>query len=230
MSTQCSSCGANNPDGAAWCNQCFAALSPGGVASSPAAPEPALAAPPAPTTTAESVDPVTEPAGDGVAEDSSGADEHLWTCTRCDTPNPLSSNICSVCQAPIFVSFGAEQTPEPTLSPTEAAVNAVVPGLAHIRLGQTMMGVTIALLAVILLGFALLILVSAGRVLGPILGVLATVVLVLISAYDAQQIANRRPGAVLLKPRVLTFYAAGAIGLVVVVVWIQGLAGAATAP
>lgn len=235
---KCQSCGAANPAGAPWCNQCFTSFGPPPAPAPPdappVAPEPAVAAPSdlAPgdagsETSAAAVEAAAATLEGSQTSDSPG-EEPVWQCQVCDTANPLSSNVCAVCRTPIFVSFGAETEQDPGMSASEAAVQAFVPGLAHIRMGHGLIGFTIALLVWVLIGFALIIAFAGGAPLPVLLVFLVAVGIILVSVHDAQRIAQRQPQAVLLKPRTLTFVALGAIALVVAIIWIQGLSGAAS--
>lgn len=209
---RCGACGAGNNADATWCNQCFTPL---GV------PEPT----PEPPTVVVSDGPT--PAAQAVEEEQVAGDEPTWSCQVCHEANPLTSNVCSVCQTPIFVSFGAEVDEEPALSPSEAVTQAFVPGLAHIRLGHGLIGFTIALLVWVLIGFALIIAFAGGARIPVLMVFMLAIAIILVSVHDAQRLAQRQADSIILKPRILTFVALGAIGLVVAIIWVQGLAGAA---
>lgn len=231
---RCGACGAGNNADASWCNQCFTPL---GV------PEPPAEAPSDGPTTPSLPEPIPAAAavfegqastGDMSATDLSGLEEGepgdigpSWSCQVCHEANPLTANICSVCQTPIFVSFGAVQDEEPALSPSEAVAQAFVPGLAHIRLGHGLIGFTIALLVWVLIAFALIIAFAGGAAVPVLVVFLLAVAIILVSVHDAQRLAQRQVDSIILKPRILTFVALGAIGLVIAIIWVQGLAGAA---
>jgi len=222
--TKCPSCGASNAAGSPWCNQCFAALGAPQSEPAPAAVEP----PPPPiqavTTAGAEPSSLTIDQATELAEEP--GDQPNWQCQVCHELNPLASDVCSVCQTPIFISFGAEREAEPALSPSEALSQAFVPGLAHIRLGQGLIGFTIALLVWVLIGFALIIAFAGGAAVPVMLVFVVAIGIVLVSAHDAQRLAQRQDDAVILKPRILTFVALGAIALVVAIIWIQGISGA----
>ncbi len=231
--SKCPSCGASNPPGSPWCNQCFSAL---GASSAPAPPDPVPQPPDPLPPSAQTLGPAEREVGVAASDQSAQSatdtgtetvgDGPTWACRVCQEVNPLTSNVCSVCQTPIFVSFGAEQEAEPALSPSDALTQAFVPGLAHIRLGHGLIGFTIGLLVWVLIGFALVIAFAGGAPVPVLFVFIVAIAIVLVSAHDAQRLAQREPDAVILKPRILTFVALGAIALVVAIIWIQGLAGA----
>lgn len=230
---RCGACGAGNNADASWCNQCFASLGvPEPPVEAPSVPVPTFPQPdvtPQPTSVVEVEDPeedVSAADPSEVDETEPGEDGPSWSCQVCHEQNPLTTNVCSVCQTPIFVSFGAVQEEELALSPSEAVAQAFVPGLAHIRLGHGLIGFTIALLVWVLIAFALIIAFAGGATVPVLFVFMLAIAIILVSVHDAQRLAQRQVDSIILKPRILTFVALAAIGLVIAIIWVQGLAGA----
>lgn len=119
---RCPTCNATNPDGAAFCGLClrrFADVVP-----------------------ASAVAPGSSPAGPARAEVGrfTAEDGELrWTCAVCGTQHPLGVFTCRTCGARIDV-----ETPDPHAAPVDLdrarRLEAVVPGLGHLRTGHTGMG------------------------------------------------------------------------------------------
>ncbi len=210
--------------GSPWCNQCFAALGVAQPEPPPAAVE--VSPPPAPDVTATAAGPGSVTIDQAPEHHADTDDQPTWQCQICQESNPLTSDACSVCKTPIFVSFGGGRESEPTLSPSEALSQAIIPGLAHMRLGHGLIGFTIALLVWVLIGFALIIAFAGGAAISALIVFVVAIGIVLVSVHDAQRLAQRQADAVILKPRILTFVALGAIAMVVAIIWIQGISGA----
>ncbi len=74
-------------------------------------------------------------------------DELEWRCGVCEHWNPVGSNHCSVCGTPFGRTLGVEsETPVRYVDQaTLVVVSAVLPGVGHVLLGRTVMGVVRAL-------------------------------------------------------------------------------------
>lgn len=229
---RCPACQAHNPDSAEWCTQCYGSLR---------APEPAPPAA-APATTPATASPADPPAtaspatGPGPAEDTSPAsgdpsavgyvsedgrfrrtEEGLdWRCHVCDAWNPIERTTCSTCSAP----FAAETTsgPEPGELVDESVAllaAALLPGLGHILMKRTGVGIARALLYVTWLVGGLLLLFSAARAgqsalpSAPLL--LGAVALWAATLLDTITL-HRGTGQELLQPRVLLWLTVGVMG------------------
>jgi TM2 domain-containing membrane protein YozV len=215
---RCPACGARNPDGSAWCTQCFAATDP---STAPAAgpvmalgTPPAATTPPAPQTAPVTVDASSRDLGASSAAPSAATrdirqrDEVVeWRCGRCDDWTVLERGTCHTCGA-TRAGFGASASPRTTraLEPATAlGVSLVVPGAAHLLTGRVGSGIARALLG---LGWLLVALLTWGSSAGtpPVVALVfltgaATVYgATLVDAWQLGRPANRE----LLRPRVLT--------------------------
>lgn len=140
---RCSSCGAMNPAGAAWCGQCYASFAEertvvtapvGGSGTEVVAASSDAAAP----TRSPSVPPgevVTTPAGEGFRRTEAGLE---WRCTGCETWHAIDVAVCEVCGT----AFGAAWAPDaPEVGPErwQAARlrTYLLPGLGHLHVGAT---------------------------------------------------------------------------------------------
>lgn len=219
----CPTCGARNPENAGWCSQCYTDLR------TPAEPPPATgtetaprpdATPAAPTPIA----PTGTPAGDATA-DAGGrfrrsGEEFEWRCEVCATWNPVGTTACSVCGTSFGRSVGLEEE-EPLRDVDEGTVliaSAFLPGLGHILLGRTGMGVVRALTYVIWLAGGWILLRGAagtgGTVLPAVPLLLGAFLLWVASGYDAVALAGDR-GREVLTPRIFFWLVVGVIGLLI---------------
>lgn len=173
---RCPRCGATNPDGAAWCGQCYGALADDDVepAPTPTAPGAAVPSPDAGIP--------SEPAGPKPA-DRSPSSEHgfrtvdgqiQWTCVACGEHNPIDLLSCGVCGTSLGARY-ARPPAEPSAQEwtTALALSAVLPGAGHMAVGRVGTGVARALLFTVWALGGVLLLVGGGR------GALAAVPLVL---------------------------------------------------
>jgi hypothetical protein len=149
--TRCVACGAANPSGASWCNQCLGPL-PGadGEVARPAPPPAAdrgVAAREAGEGTGNSA---AAPAGDPVP-DHQGFRRHdgrvEWGCTTCGAYVDVERPHCPVCGTALVDRFAAPRTraPEATLG-VSLSLSALLPGAGHLACGQVGTGVARALL------------------------------------------------------------------------------------
>lgn len=208
----CPTCRARNPADAQWCGQCFEPLGqreePVGTVDSP---ESAAVSEPA------------EPPP-GASDGSAGPS---WTCSICDTVNPVASSECRACGSAIFESFGGSEEKHLEVDPRSTLLRSLVfPGLGHFPVGQSPLGVAIGGLVLVSLGFGVILMVSG---LGPygLFLVLVAVGLWLVAALDAYRWANGEPDEVLLRPKVLTILVGVVVAVVILAVMVtQGRAGA----
>ena len=189
MHVICPDCGARNALGALWCGQCYRPL---GETDEP-------------PTVADEVD--TEHDDTQMQLHLSPPDEPRvgkgsWTCSVCGRTNPLAESTCPTCGATIFDLF-KEPTPEPR-SPGQALIRGLIlPGFGHVFARQTLLGVSVASLALvgIVLGVFLMV---QGLMLAGLALVLMGVGVWLAGALDAYRWARDEPDEVVLRPRVLT--------------------------
>lgn len=169
---RCHACGARNPDGAAWCSQCYARTD-----AAPDAPGVSDATGTADRSDAADVPDATDAAARGdaagtTARDAAARDvrtvggEVEWRCGVCETWTPLAVDRCAVCGAPRR-GFG-ESEPLPTPDRADlgrlTAASALVPGLGHLLVGRLGTGIARMVLAVswLLGGVAIARVASAG--------------------------------------------------------------------
>ena len=154
-------------------------------------------------------------------ETESSSDATTWQCGTCDTVNPISLDVCSVCGATIFQAMGAD-TEEVTMSQDQALGLALVPGLAHARLAEPILGFIIGILVLACLGFAFLFIQSGGVVWGLVVGVVGLLTWG-VSVFDVnQRIAGAPP---VLRPRVITILG----GVVILIIMVAGFVAGASA-
>lgn len=144
-----------------------------------------------------------------------------WTCRTCENVNPMSIDACTVCGTTIFQTMGAE-TDEITLSQDQGLRLGLVPGLAHGRLGEPVLGFIIALLVLACVAFAVVFIQSGGAVWGLIVGLVGLLTWVVSIVDVNQRIAGATP---LLRPRVMTILG----GVVILVIMVAGFVAGATA-
>ena len=144
-----------------------------------------------------------------------------WTCRACETENSVAVDACSVCGTTIYRTMGAD-TNEITLSQDQGLRLALVPGLAHARLGDPVMGFIVGILVLACIGFSLLFITGGGPVWG-LIGGLVGILTWAVSIFDVnQRIAGNAP---ILRPRVMTILG----GVVIVVIMVAGFIAGATA-
>ena len=200
----CPSCGASNPLGAEWCNQCFAALRdikpevPGIAAMSVSQTVPSTVAPDA----VPGVRPPTTPAA------SSNA---TWTCKTCSEVVAISVGSCPSCLTSIYENFGATQN-EPLLDEKQLVIKALVPGRAHSIPTSPLAGVVVFMVVSMSLVFGLMMVTTPVRWAGVFV-VIWSVAVWAFSIWDARQsyVSSR----LLLQPRVTMVV--GLVPLIVII-------------
>ncbi len=144
-----------------------------------------------------------------------------WTCRTCETVNPMADDVCAVCGTTIFETMGAE-TDEITLTREQGLRMGLIPGWAHARLGEPLLGLMIAILVAACVVFAIVFIQSGGAVWGLVVGLVGLLTWG-VSLFDVnQRIAGAAP---ILKPRVMTILG----GVVIVVIMVAGFVAGATA-
>lgn len=207
----CATCGARNPDTAAWCLQCFTVLDDSAGAGPDAG------------------DAVGSPEEDGAgsAEDEPAGrfrrsgDAVDWRCEVCGRWNPLETPNCPACGTTLTEQFAEPDDAPAGVDATVAMIaTAVLPGLGHLLLSRTGSGVARAVVYVIwLLGGWLLL----SEALGAGQSALAAVPLLIgaavvwaVSQYDTHLLLSGRDAdAQLLRPRVFLWLVVGVIGLLI---------------
>ena len=133
----------------------------------------------------------------------------------------MSVDVCAVCGTTIFETMGGA-TDEITLTQDQGLRLGLVPGLAHARMGEPVVGFIIAVLVLACLGFGFVFITSGGAVWGLVVGFVGLATWG-VSVFDVnQRIAGAAP---ILRPRVMTIIG----GLVVIVIMVAGFVAGATA-
>lgn len=243
---RCPHCGGLNPESADWCGQCHERFTP------KPAPEPVVAAVPARPAAAEpEVDvtallaginaapseeiettprPATPPppaSAIGTTHGTFTVREHgvVWTCSRCDTENPLDQQVCVVCGTS-FSEVVRPKEERPERDPGTAAMFSLFfPGAGHGYLG--LWGQAIA--RGVLHGWVLFVVLIAILQRGPGSGAvgivfgLAATALWGVSAHDAYREARHESSQVLLKGKVFLYLVLGLLVLLLVLLMSSGL-------
>lgn len=164
----CPTCGASNPEAAAWCSQCYARLGqpqePDSTASPSLSPLPPSQEPR--SQEPQSQAPPEGSAGRAPAEVRDGfrhTDGRLeWACVQCGTYNAIEADACTACGTPMLARYA-----EPERAPEDYArayrASALLPGAGHYRLGQQGPGLARAVLFVVWILGALVLLLGAER-------------------------------------------------------------------
>lgn len=246
---RCPQCGGLNPVTADWCGQCLERFTPkpgpAPVASAPApvptpAPEqePAVdieallagaGAPVAPEKQVPSRPAAAPPslAAVGTTHGAFTVREHgvVWTCSRCDTENPLDQQVCVVCGT-TFAEVVRPKEKRPERDPgTAALVSLFFPGAGHGYLGLWGQAIARGVLHAWVLFVVLLSVLQRGPGSGPVALVfgLAATVLWGVSAHDAYREARHEGGLVLLKGKVFLYLVLGLLVLLLVLLVSSGL-------
>lgn len=223
----CASCGARNGSESVWCTMCFeplrqpepdqSAVEPGRVEVPSIEPtsDGALAAMETQAAAIASDPPASEAIAGSIPSDST------WSCGTCESVNPIAENVCPVCGTTIFQTMGAEEH-DVTLTQDQGLRLGLVPGLAHARLGEPVLGFILAVLVLACLAFGLIFISSGGAIWGLVVGFVGLLTWG-VSIFDVnQRIAGAAP---ILRPRVMTIIG----GLVIIVIMVAGFVAGATA-
>ena len=246
---RCPHCGGLNPANADWCGQCLErftpkpAPAPVAPASVAAAPQPApspeldpeidvdalLGGIPRPPDSEGAPRPASPPpaAAVGTRHGSFTVREHgvVWTCSRCDTENPLDQQVCSVCGT-TFAEVVRPKEERPERDPGMAAmVSLFFPGAGHGYLGMWGQAVARGVLHAWVLFVVLIAVVQRGpgsAPIGIVFGFAATG-LWAVSAHDAYREARHESSQVLLKGKVFLYLVLGLLVLLLILLMSSGL-------
>ena len=246
---RCPHCGGLNPVNADWCGQCLErftpkpAPAPVAVAAAPpvaAVDEPAvdidalLAGIKAPATTdvpaqvpSRPASPPPPAAAVGTTHGSFTVREHgvVWTCSRCDTENPLDQQVCSVCGT-TFAEVVRPKEERPERDPGMAAMASLFfPGAGHGYLGLWGQAVARGVLHAWVLFVVLIAVLQRGPgsgAVGIVFGLAATA-LWAVSAHDAYREARHESSQVLLKGKLFLYLVLGLLVLLLVLLMSSGL-------
>lgn len=137
-----------------------------------------------------------------------------WTCSRCDTENPLDASICAVCGT----SFADSMRPpdeRPVRDPNTVAMYSLFfPGAGHWYLGLKGAAVARGILSTWVVFVAIVAAVAGSMAMAAIFGI-AAFALWAIAAHDGYREANGEPGAVILKSRTFVYVVIGLLMLMV---------------
>jgi hypothetical protein len=146
----------------------------------------------------------------------------VWTCTRCETVNPLDASVCSVCGT-TFADVIRPPDDRPVRDPNTVALYSLFfPGAGHWYLGLTGQAVARGVLSVWVVLVAVLAGV-AGSVLMAVVFGLAALGLWIVAAHDAYREARHEPTAVILKGRTFLYLVLGLLLLMVVLLVAAGI-------
>lgn len=185
--------------------------------------------PPPPPPLGGDTTPTTAPGGSAaaVAQRTSGAFTIteagiVWTCTRCETVNPLDASVCSVCGT-TFADVIRPSEDRPERDPNTVAMYSLFfPGAGHWYLGLTGQAVARGVLSVWVVLVAVLAAIAGSVLMGVVFG-LAALGLWIIAAHDAYREARRESAAVILKGRTFLYLVLGLLLLMVVLLVAAGV-------
>lgn len=205
---QCTACGASNPPGADWCNQCFAPAGGRVVAGQD---------PTGDTAPDSEVDGRSGPAPPGAGSDGAfrrrdGTVE--WACPRCGTYTSVEEPVCQACGTPMTERFAGSEQPEhqPQQWTTALWLSVVAPGAGHLLVNRIGGGIARVLLFLVWVagGWTLL---QADGPGGPVAAPLLLGAAVIWAGSLADLVFLSRGGRELLGGRVLLWLVVGVTGL-----------------
>jgi hypothetical protein len=176
----CAHCGASNPAEAGWCGQCYSRFD-------------------APATVDEAA---LDAAAEVLAEASAPVPESApgeWSCRLCDAPDAVEDSVCASCGVSIFDSI-APRTEDVPVPEDVMRRGAWFPGLGYSLVGQSAVGVVVALLAVAA-GVTGLSMALSGAPAGIAL-VVVCIGIWAVAAFDAYRMA--KGASMMMTPRALS--------------------------
>lgn len=153
----------------------------------------------------------------------------VWTCSRCETENPLDVQICEVCGTS-FAEVMRPPVERPERDPGMAAlVSLFFPGAGHAYLGMWGQAIARGVLSLWVLFVVAVSVLQKGAGSGLIAAVfgLAAFALWAIAAHDAYREARHEERAVLLKGKLFLYTVLGLLALLMVLLVGAGLSGRA---
>ena len=215
---RCPKCGGLNPAEAEWCGQClerFIARTPPppppapGTTGTPGSPEAPEAASSTATTTAPG--PVVAQKRGAFTVTEEGI---RWTCSRCDTENPLEESICAVCGT-TFADSMRPPDDRPVRDPNTVAMYSLFfPGAGHWHLGLKGAAVARGVLSAWVVFVAVAAAVAGSTLMAVAFG-LAAFALWALAAHDGYREARGEADAVILKSRTFVYVVIGLLVLMV---------------
>lgn len=235
---RCPHCGGLNPVTADWCGQCLERFNPKPT------PAPAPMAPPLPARDALETDvvlggpgaqpqavpaPLARPPVEavGATHGAFSVREHgvVWTCSRCETENPLDQQMCSVCGTTL-AEVVRPKVERPERDPGMAAMTSLFfPGAGHGYLGLWGQAIARGVLHAWVLFVVIIAVLQRGPGSAAIAAVFGTAATGLwaVSAHDAYREARHETGQVLLKGKVFLYLVLGLLLLLLVLLVSSGL-------
>lgn len=140
----------------------------------------------------------------------------VWTCSRCDTENPLELQACSVCGTSFAEVVKGPEPERPARDPgTAALVSLFLPGAGHAYIGLWGQAVARGVISIWVVLTALLGGVQGSAPLVAVFGAAAAALWV-IAAHDAYREAEGASAAAILKGRVFMYVVMGLLGILFV--------------
>jgi hypothetical protein len=146
----------------------------------------------------------------------------VWTCSRCETVNPLDASVCTVCGT-TFAAVIRPPEDRPERDPNTVALYSLFfPGAGHWYLELKGQAVARGVLSLWVVAVAVLAAIAGSTLMGVVFAAVA-LVLWIAAAHDAYREARNEPSMVLLKGRVFLYLVLGLLLLMVVLLVAAGL-------
>lgn len=149
----------------------------------------------------------------------------MWTCGVCESSNPIEERVCAVCDANIAETLRPQEDKAPQRDPSTTALYSLFwPGAGHAYLGLWGQAIARGIVSLWVLAAAVVTAVQNGPFQPfPLMFAAISLGLWLVAAHDSYREARREPALVLLKDRYLLFVVLGVLGLLFVMLLVQGL-------
>lgn len=138
-----------------------------------------------------------------------------WTCSSCETVNPLDASVCTVCGTS-FADVIRPPEDRPERDPNTVAMYSLFfPGAGHWHLGLKGQAVARGVLSAWVVVVAVLGAIAGSMLMSVVFGLVA-LVLWMVAAHDAYREARHEAGMVLLKRRAFLYLVIALLGLMLV--------------
>jgi hypothetical protein len=144
-----------------------------------------------------------------------------WKCPACETPNPIESNVCSVCGTTFSQMVHPEPEPANKDPNTAALISLFFPGAGHAYLGMWSEAIARGIVSTWAVAVALIAAFSAEQASGRLITILFGFVAFAlwgIAAHDAYRSARREKHRVILKGRGFLYLVLGLLGVLLLIV------------
>lgn len=143
----------------------------------------------------------------------------VWTCSNCETKNPLEAQFCSVCGT-TFAQVVQPKVERPKRDPNTAALLSLLfPGAGHVYIGLVGQAIARAVLSLWVTSVIVLSLLSGDKsnsqLVVIVFGLVATA-LWMITAHDAYREAKDESASVILKGKMFLYLTLGLLMLLFV--------------